>query len=121
MTKVITKKLSLIVHPNYLALINLEESPTAPAALTFMSLIFFLLLKQMSSRWNPGWKKTLSLINEYIQLVQSLSSKTTADKMLSKGFHNNYFVMLNTECQDLLYRNQVLASFCCIYKVQSLQ
>lgn len=52
----------------------------------------------MSLRWNPGWKKgkTLSLINGYIQLVQSLSSKTTADKMLSKGFHCNYFVMLNT-------------------------
>jgi len=29
-TKVITKKLSLIVHLNYPALINLEESPIAP-------------------------------------------------------------------------------------------
>lgn len=77
----------------------------------------------MSSRWNPGWKKgkTLSLINECIQLVQPLSSKTTADKVLSKGFHNNYLVMLNRECQDLLYGDQVLASLCCTYKVQSLQ
>lgn len=79
----------------------------------------------MSSRWNPGWKKgkTLSLINGYIQLVQSLSSRTTADKMLSKGFHNNYFLMLNKECQDLLYGNEVLdlSSLSCTYKVQSLQ
>lgn len=31
--------------------------------------------------------------------------------------------MLNTECQDLLYGNQVedLASLCCTYKVQLLQ
>jgi len=61
----------------------------------------------------------------YPGLSVSQQQDSTGDKMMTKGFHSKYFVMFNTECQDiLLYGNRVqdLASLCCTYKeVQSFK
>lgn len=72
-------------------------------------------------------KRENIIIDKWIYPAISVSQQqdSTANKMLTKGFHYNYFVIRNPECQDiLLYGNQVqdLASLCCTYKeVQSFK
>lgn len=66
-------------------------------------------------------KRENIIIDKWIYPAISVSQQqdSTAGKMLTKGFHNNYFVMLNTACQDILhYGNQVqnLASLCWTYE-----
>lgn len=75
MTKVITKKLTLIVHPNYPALINLGESPLHHSTHIYESNILSTVKTNVLKMESRLEKRKNIIIDKWIHPVSSASQQ----------------------------------------------